>query len=158
MKVVRKGKKLIDIFRELDPEDAEPPKYPKMEQYGIPDFPTDLTVVSYKELGKLHSSYASFMAFLNEKIAETRNQLAFAKVKTRKLRANIIFTSRGIKMQKAAAVYRDLNFNNSLNKLTDLNAMLVSYNAIMWSIKDYMKAVVFERDRRMYASQANSQD
>jgi len=120
-----------------------------------PEFPVNLTVVSYKKLGKLYSNYTAFLAFLNEKIAEAKFEVGKLTIRRRRRRAAIVFSSGGIKMQKAAAVQKDPEFVELTSELLSETTTLNAYHSIMWTIKDYLKAIDYETNRRAQAGRAD---
>lgn len=114
-------------------------------------FPEDLTVVSYKKLGKLFSNYTAFFAFINERLAECKFEVAKLKIQRRRRRAVIVFSSGGIRMQKAAAVQKDPEYFSLTTKMLKASTNLNAYQSIMWTLKDYLRAIEYETGRRAQA-------
>jgi hypothetical protein len=129
---------------------------PKRSDYPeCPEFPANLTIVAYKKLGKLYSNYTAFLAFLNEQIAEAKFEVARLNIRRRRRRAAIIFSSGGIKMQKAAAVQRDAEYADLTVELLGKTATLNAYHSMMWTLKDFLKAIDYETNRRAQAGRAD---
>ncbi len=111
-------------------------------------FPDDLTSVSYIHLGQLFTNYTSFLAFVNEQLAIFKLQKHRLTLDKKRRKAIIIFSAKGIKMQKQAAVYRDKQVNAYDDRLFEVGVEIAAYYNMMWTLKEYLRAVEFERDRR----------
>lgn len=122
---------------------------PKRDDYPTcPPFPDNITKVSYKKLGRLHGEYTAFSAYVNEAIAEQKFHVSRIKILLRRRRAAIILSSGGIKLQKQAAVHRDAEHNLLVDELLKAQTTLNGYQAMMWTLKDFVKAIDFETTRR----------
>lgn len=144
-------KSMLKIASEVATEAVKIPEVEVTTLFNMEDclpFPTDLTIESYTELGRLFTNYTAFLAYMNERIAVLKLQKQQLKTGQRRRKALVIFGAKGIKMQKIAAVWRDPEFNAFQNKLQEVEVDLVAYYNMMWTLKEYLRAVEFERDRR----------
>jgi hypothetical protein len=153
-----KKKTLMEVYRAQQEKEHAGAEYkvPLRKDFPqCPEFPADLTQEGYKSLGKLYSRYTAFLAYVNERIAEEKFNAARRKIQMRRCKSRIIFGSGGIKMQKLAAVHRDPEYANLTNESLTGDATLNAYSSMMWTLKDFMKAIEFETTRRAAGYRAN---
>lgn len=123
-----------------------------------PEFPRDLTQESYKILGRLHSRYTAFLAFINERIARKKYYVDQLRMRKIRQRAAIVFRSGGTKLKQLSAVQQDTVYLNLAGSLLNKRAEMVALQNIMWSLKSYIDAIKFEVDRRNKGYRANVED
>ncbi len=125
---------------------------------ACPEFPEDLTKVSIRKLGRLYSKYSSFLAYVNEMLGQRKFQVQRLKIMKRRRRAEVIFTSRGIKMRQVAEVIRDAGYQSVENDYFKAQAELTAWQSTLWTIQGYIRAIEFEEERRGKGYKANTQD
>jgi hypothetical protein len=138
-------KKMKQLLEENGDAIARCPRPARVE---LPEFPTNLTLLPSKQLGDLYARYTSVIDYVGERLSEERVREKFCKIELRKAKANVAFSARGIKLQKWAAIYRDSRVIELMQEELDAAAQVVGLSSVLWTIKDYLRAIEFERDRR----------
>lgn len=144
-------KSMLDIANSLETAAVERPEVEITSINDLQDlipFPEDLTTVSFTELGQLFTNYTGFSTFINEQLAIFKLQKQQLVIGKKRRKALVIFGAKGIKMQKQAAVFRDKEFNAFLDRILEVETDIAAYYNMMWTLKEYLRAVEFERDRR----------
>lgn len=124
---------------------------PKKRQAPL-KFPEDLTVLPSRELGKKYSYYTAELALKSDLLAFRRNDLQNCKTELRYAKARAMVSARGIKAQKIASMFLDPAVQDLIRQLNSISADLTLLQAFVWTIKDYLRALEFERDRRIQAN------
>lgn len=114
----------------------------------IPDLP-NLTSVPSKKLGRLFSKYTSLLGYVTQLTSDARIDKLTIKSRLKFRKAAVIFTSKGIKMQRIAAVWRDPDVISLQGDLIDVEARLLTYQGVIWTLRDNLRALDFEKERRM---------
>lgn len=115
-------------------------------------FPQDLTVLPSQELGRLYSYYTAELALKSDLIAFRKIDLQQLKTKLRYAKARALMLARGIKAQKLASMYLNPEVQELLKETQSVSADQTLLQAFIWTLKDYLRALEFERDRRATAS------
>lgn len=132
---------------------------PRLGDYeDCPAFPDDLTLMSSRELGTLYSTYIGFLAYLTEVLASHKYEYDLRKSSSKQQRAAVAYSSRGIKLQKWASVYCNLDVQAGLKRLAHAKALVTAYSGMLWTLKDFLRGLEFERDRRTQASRTGEMD
>lgn len=104
-----------------------------------------------KELGRLYSYYTAELAYLSEMSATRKCDVQLLRNRERIAKAQSLISSRGIKLQKIAAMYLNGEVQRLMKDIQSCSADLTMLQAGIWTLKDYLRALEFERDRRMQA-------
>lgn len=153
-------KTMMDAYKEVTEPESKILKteFPRPEPMKIPPFPPDLTIVSYTKLGRLRSKYCAVLAYINEVIAQSKFEVSKHRINCNRIRSGVVFATRGQKIQKLAAVQQDPSYRKAIRNHLVAKAKLDLYKNIMWSVKEYIRSVEFEVDRRHKGYRANIED
>jgi hypothetical protein len=144
-------------------EDTNTPGWKEMRQQAqlpffgkpkeFPQFPKDITAISYRGLGNLHSRYTGYMSFINAKLAQLNHDIRRNKMDFINARARKLFMAKGLfKAEQFSQVNIDPEVVNLRKKLLQLQAKAAMFRAFMWTVRGYIRCIEFEKDRRQKGS------
>lgn len=140
---------LKKVWEKSQSNPVKEPEILKLADYGdIPGFPVNMVQCSSEKLGKLYARYIAFIAFFNDKIMDHKIHLTRLKVAKRRRRSVVLYSSRGIKLQKQAAANADPEVAHLTDEIAAETVMLMANSNMMWTLRDYIKAIEFEVSRR----------
>lgn len=122
---------------------------PRAATIHIEEFPDDLTRLPSRDIGRLYSRYTAALGPLSDELCQARVEQKFLTGMLRRAKARAAFTARGIKLQKWASVYRDSEVVDFMRQEMNVQARILGLTSVLWTIKDYLRALEFERDRRI---------
>lgn len=112
-------------------------------------FPTDLTVEPSRQLGTLYTNYTAYLAYVSEQLAQAKAEVRQLEVEARTAKGRAALSTRGIKIQKIAAMHADPSVTSIMARLVAAEARIFGLTSMMWTYKDYLRALEFEKERRL---------
>ena len=122
-----------------------------LEAIGCTAYPGNPSALPSAALSELFAEYTAQMSYLTEMAASARVQQQELKLLLREARARAVMSARGIKLQKWAAMYRDPEAREKARELLAVEQELLEINALIWIMKDYLRALEYERELRLQA-------
>lgn len=148
-------KTMREVYEDNRVADAEEMPVVRPNAHKPPEFPNDLTRIAHRKLGELHSEYAAFMVFVNERMAQYSSKCLWAKIRKQREMAKIVFASGGTKLKQISRVRMDPGYQKVERDWFAAVAELNAWKNFMWSIKGCLEAVEYETQRRHYGFKAN---